>query len=154
MHNSNKHLLPNTSSWVVINSDTMHGKCRILRFKITVLQVMEPCNLIGVLRFQSRHTASTFSWPVKIPSKLLQIIHNHVLDYTVSKPRLHYESSLPWAPPILYQRILTTEVWMEMSLWKNWITEEQSVVCTHGILTLCTFPTNCIHTVFHVLPVK
>ena len=84
MHNSNKHLLPNTRSWVVINSDTMHGNCRILRFKITVLHIMGPYNVIGVLRFQSRHPASTFRWPVKIHSKLLQIINNHVLDYTVS----------------------------------------------------------------------
>ena len=45
---------------------------------------MGPCNLIGVMRFQSRHTASTFRWPVKIPSKLLNIIQTHLLKYTVS----------------------------------------------------------------------
>ena len=84
VHDSNKRLLTNTYSWVVINSDTMHGKCKILSFKITVLHVMGPCNVIGVLRFQSRHTASTFRWPVKIPNKLLQIIHIHVLDQCFS----------------------------------------------------------------------
>jgi len=66
MHNSNKHLLTNTCSWLVINSDVMHGKWRILKFKITALQVMVPCNVIDVLRFQSRRTAST----LKIRSKL------------------------------------------------------------------------------------
>lgn len=28
----------------------MHGKCGILRFKITVFRVMEPCNLTGGYR--------------------------------------------------------------------------------------------------------
>jgi len=61
MHNSNKHLLTNTCSWVVINSDRLHGKCRTLTYKITVLQVMGPRKLVGVLRFQLRHTASNLN---------------------------------------------------------------------------------------------
>jgi len=77
------------------------GNAGISSFKFTVLQIMGPRNLIGVLRFQSRHTASTFRWPVKIPRNLPRNIHNHVLDYTVSEHRPHYESSLPWAHPIL-----------------------------------------------------
>jgi len=56
----------------------------MLRFKIMVLQVMGPCHLNGVQRLLSRHTAFTFRWHMKIPSKLLQITHNYVLDYTVS----------------------------------------------------------------------
>ena len=78
VHNINIHLLPDTYSWVVINKDTMQN------IKIKVLQVMRPCNLIGVLRLLSRYTAFTFRWPVKITSKLLQITQNNVLDYTVS----------------------------------------------------------------------
>ena len=44
MHNSNKHLLPNTCIWVVRNSETMHGKCRNINFQFTVLQFMGPYN--------------------------------------------------------------------------------------------------------------
>jgi hypothetical protein len=33
--------------WNIYGSDGMHGKCKILRFKITVFQVIEHCNVIG-----------------------------------------------------------------------------------------------------------
>jgi len=36
--------------WFVINSDTVHGECRVLRFKIIVFRFRGPCNLIGVYR--------------------------------------------------------------------------------------------------------
>jgi hypothetical protein len=41
------YLLPNVCFQLVCNRDTMHGKCRLLRFKIIIIQVMGPCNLIG-----------------------------------------------------------------------------------------------------------
>jgi len=31
----------------VISSDTMQGKCRTLRIKVILFQIMGPCNLIG-----------------------------------------------------------------------------------------------------------
>ena len=34
-------------SWFVTNNDRMHGKCRILRFKIIVFLVMGLCNLVS-----------------------------------------------------------------------------------------------------------
>jgi hypothetical protein len=43
----------------------MYGKCRILRFKITVFGVMGPCYGWWVTRFRSGHTASIFWQPVK-----------------------------------------------------------------------------------------
>jgi hypothetical protein len=36
-----------TVSEPVIDSDTIHGKCRILRLKMILFQVSGPCNLIG-----------------------------------------------------------------------------------------------------------
>ena len=36
--------------WFVINSDTVYGECRILRFKIIVFRVRGPCNHFGGYR--------------------------------------------------------------------------------------------------------
>lgn len=43
----NSYCLIHAHGWLVINSDTMHRKCRILRSKITEFRGMELCNLIG-----------------------------------------------------------------------------------------------------------
>jgi len=74
----------------LLQTNSIHSLCDIPYYftlyflKLISAHFMGPCNLIGVMRFQSRHTASTFRCPVKILSKPLKIIHNHVLDYTVS----------------------------------------------------------------------
>jgi len=70
------------------------GNAEILIFNLQYYNLWDHI-MIGVLRFQSKYTASTFRWPVKIPSNLPRNIGYHVLDYTVSKHRPHYNSSLP-----------------------------------------------------------
>jgi hypothetical protein len=81
MHNTKRHSLPNTCSWVVINSETMHGKCRnikIQNYSNTGYGTMDS-DWGTEISFKT----STFRWPVKIPSNLPRNTHNHVLDYIV-----------------------------------------------------------------------
>jgi hypothetical protein len=65
-------------------SDTVHGKFRVLRFKIIVFRVLGPCNLIGGTEF------SFLTYCLFLPMAcedgrrmLLQNLHNHVPGYTV-----------------------------------------------------------------------
>jgi len=44
MHSSNMQLLPNTCSWIILKSEIMHGKCRILRFKLSILIALSTSN--------------------------------------------------------------------------------------------------------------
>ena len=57
---------------------------------------MGPCKLID------GHTG----FGLGLLSCFCKNILNHVPDYTTSLPRPHYESSQPWAPQILCQKIL------------------------------------------------
>jgi hypothetical protein len=51
----------------VINSNKMHEKCKILRYNITILRVMEPHNLMdGYKGFPFGHTTFVFRKAVKI----------------------------------------------------------------------------------------
>jgi hypothetical protein len=138
----NSYCLIHAHGWFVINSDTMHGKCRILRSKITEFRVMEMCNLIG--GFWSGHTASIFWWSVKIDpdGSSIMFITMHQTTLCPMQGRImnpHYCEHLKFLPKNIKNNCSHDE---NVTLGKQ---NYRSVVCLSDIVfNINTFSTNCI----------
>jgi hypothetical protein len=126
---------------------------RILRFKITVLQVLGPCNLIGVQRLLSRHTASTsdvlWRYPASSSKSLI------TMNLTTRCPNPDHTMN-PHCPQHLQS--CTKEHQQELKYGYKCCTGKLNYSETVCFLQtcywiLCTFLTTA-YRVFHILPVR
>jgi len=145
--------LPCTCILLVYNkysSETLQGKCRILRFKIIISWVMRSRNLIGGYRgFPLRHTASILRWTMKTdPRILFQNIRKHVPDSNPDRIHPHHCQHLNSCTKKYSE---TRNYGWKYSAGKTELWEEQYFRVLNT--TFFFFPP-VVYTLFHIMPLK